>query len=116
MAVEVHAAAEDMHSTAAPGLRAQLLRSASSVPANLAEGCGKRTEFEFARYIDIALGSSRELQNHLLFARDVGCLDEAIAEQLAGAADEVQRILYSLARSVRRRSGLSGIPEDSPKL
>ncbi len=116
LAVAVYAAADELHSSVAPGLRAQLLRCASSVPANLAEGCGKRTESEFARYVDIALGSARELQNHLIFARDLGCLDTVVADRLDSESDEVRRILFALGRAVRRRAGLSGATDDSAKV
>jgi four helix bundle protein len=104
LAVAVHTAAEKMRSGTAPGLRGQLLRAASAISANLAEGSGKRSEGEFARYIDIALGSARELENHLTLARDLGCVHADVADRLLSDAEEVGRILFSLARSVRARA------------
>jgi len=104
LAVAVHRAGEEVRAGTAPGLRAQLLRAASSISANLAEGSGKRSEGEFVRYIDIALGSARELENHLTLARDVGCLHPDVADRLLSDTDEVGRILFSLARVVRARS------------
>jgi four helix bundle protein len=47
-------------------LRSQLLRAVDSVSANIAEGAGKPTEAEFGRFLDIALGSAREVDNHPL--------------------------------------------------
>jgi four helix bundle protein len=104
LAVEVHVAAAGMQTSRAPGLRAQLLRAASSIPANIAEGCGKRSESEFARYLDIALGSARELENHLLLARDLDCFDSGSVDGFSADVDEVRRILFALSREVRRRS------------
>lgn len=104
LAVAVHELAGDMRSRMAPGLRAQLLRAGASVPANVAEGCGKRSEGEFARYVDIALGSARELENHLLLARDLRALDPLEVDRLIRDVDEVRRILFSLGRAVRKRA------------
>jgi len=91
----------DFRST--PGLRSQLLRAVDSVPANIAEGAGKPSEAEFARYLDIALGSAREVDNHLMLASALGCINDRASAKLLADADEVKRILYSLGRAVRRR-------------
>jgi four helix bundle protein len=52
-------------------LTGQLRRSCSSIPANLAEGCGRKGDAEFARFCSIAMGSASELEYHLLLARDL---------------------------------------------
>ncbi len=59
------------------GLTSQIRRAASSIGANLAEGCGKRTDGELARYVLIAMGSASELDYHLLLARDLRMLKPA---------------------------------------
>jgi four helix bundle protein len=55
------------------GLTSQIRRAAASIPANLAEGCGRRSDGEMARYVQIAMGSGAELSYHLLLARDLAC-------------------------------------------
>jgi four helix bundle protein len=60
------------------GLTSQIRRSAASIPANLAEGCGRRSDGEIARFIQIAMGSGAELSYHLLLARDLGFLKKMI--------------------------------------
>jgi len=50
------------------GLSSQLRRRSSSIPANLAEGCGRRGDAELARFCSIAMGSASELEYHLLLA------------------------------------------------
>ena len=57
------------------GLVNQLRRAASSVPANIAEGCGCNGNREFARFVGIALRSASETGYHLLLAQDLGYLD-----------------------------------------
>jgi len=59
------------------GLTSQIRRACASIPANLAEGCGRRSEGEMARFIQIAMGSGAELSYHLLLARDLGLMKDA---------------------------------------
>jgi four helix bundle protein len=56
------------------GLTSQIRRSSASIAANLAEGCGRRSDGEMARYIQISMGSGAELSYHLLLARDLDFL------------------------------------------
>ena len=59
------------------GITSQIRRSAASIGANLAEGCGRRGDGEFGRFLLIAMGSASELTYHLLLARDLHLLKEA---------------------------------------
>ncbi|MDQ2664481.1 MAG: four helix bundle protein [Gemmatimonadota bacterium] len=104
LAVTVHQIGNASNFRPAPGLRSQLLRAADSVPANIAEGAGKESESEFARFLEIALGSAREVDNHLMLAKALDCVDGRHSESLLTDVDEVKRILYSLSRVVRQRA------------
>ena len=84
------------------GLTGQLRRAASSIPANIAEGCGRGTDNELGRYVRISLGSATELEYHLLLARDLGLLPSPVYEALNAASLEVQSMLAGLSRRVRR--------------
>jgi four helix bundle protein len=106
LSVRIHEIAPSSSFARSPGLRSQLLRGIASVPGNISEGAGARTDAEFARYLDIALKSARETENHLLHAVALNCMARASGEQLLDDLDEVKRILYSYARSVRKRAGL----------
>ena len=110
LTLAMHRAFADVPRGRYPGLRSQCLRAAASIPANLAEGCGRMSRAELARFSDIALGSAKELEYHLLLARDLQLLEHRKAEALAADLDEVRRMLYSLGRSIRQRiaAGVEG--------
>jgi four helix bundle protein len=67
------------------GLTSQIRRSCASIPANIAEGCGRSGEAEFARFLQRAMGSACELEYHLLLARDLNFLTGVDYERLANA-------------------------------
>jgi four helix bundle protein len=83
------------------GLTSQIRRAAASIPANLAEGCGRRSDGEMARYVQIAMGSGAELTYHLLLARDLGLLGARDYTSLNADVTEVLRMLSSLSRKLR---------------
>jgi four helix bundle protein len=58
------------------GLAAQLRRSSASIPANIAEGCGRSGDAELARFMLVSMGSASELEYHLLLAHDLNFLDD----------------------------------------
>jgi four helix bundle protein len=78
------------------GLTSQLRRSAASVGANIAEGCGRRSDGEMARFLQIARGSASETEYHVLLARDLRYLREEEYRRLSCQADELQRMLTAL--------------------
>ncbi len=83
------------------GLISQARRCAASVPANIAEGCGRDKNGDFARFLDIAAGSASELEYHLLLARDLSFLDDSQYGPLSNEVGEIKHMLASLARKVR---------------
>jgi four helix bundle protein len=84
------------------GLTSQIRRACASIPANLAEGCGRRSDGEMGRFIQIAMGSGAELSYHLLLARDLGILQEAEYHSLIGDLDQVMRMLSALSAKLRK--------------
>ena len=106
LSVRIHEIAPNGDFASSPGLRSQLLRGIASVPGNISEGAGARTDAEFARYLDIALKSARESENHLLHAVALKCVGTTTGEQLLEELEEVKRVLYCYARALRRRAGL----------
>jgi four helix bundle protein len=86
-----------------PGLASQLRRSISAVPANIAEGAGHTSQAQFARFLDMALGSAREADYHLLLAKDLAMLSEREYAHLEARLSEVQGMLMGLRKRVRER-------------
>ena len=81
------------------GLSSQI-RTAASIPANIAEGCGKRGNGEFQRFLNMATGSASEIEYHFLLARDLQLVDESAYRDLNGSVVEVKRMLSALVRKV----------------
>ena len=86
------------------GLTSQMRRSGASIPANIAEGCGRNGSAEFARFLHIAMGSASELEYHLLLAHDLELLNNPVYEQLAGDVTDVKRMLAAFIRKLKTES------------
>ena len=82
------------------GLTSQIRRSYSSIPTNLAEGCGRNGDAEFARFCSIAAGSASELEYHLLLARDLDLIDSRDHKDSAEQTMEVKRMLSALLQKL----------------
>jgi four helix bundle protein len=83
------------------GLTSQLRRAAISVGANIAEGCGRGSETELARFLTIAAGSASESEYLLLVAHDLDYLSDDAYSRLASELDEVKRMLGALIRTIK---------------
>jgi four helix bundle protein len=86
------------------GVTSQIRRSCSSIGANLAEGCGRRSDREMARFVQIAMGSGAELSYHLRLARDLELLSKASFDHLRSGLSEVMRMLSSLSQRLKPRA------------
>jgi len=82
------------------GLTSQVRRCSASIGANIAEGCGKRGNAEFQRFLQIASGSASEAEYHLLLARDLGYLTESARRDLTQQLTPLRRMLTSLMQKV----------------
>jgi four helix bundle protein len=77
------------------GLTSQIRRASVSIPANIAEGYGRVSRKEYIRYLQIALGSLRELDTHLVIAERVSLGSEAKITQIIQEVDELSRLIVS---------------------
>ena len=82
----------------------QMRRASASIPANIAEGSGQVTAPQFARYLTIAIGSARELDYHVLLAKDLGVLPLSEYARLSARADQLCGMLAVLRVRVLERA------------
>jgi four helix bundle protein len=83
------------------GLTSQLRRAAASVPTNIAEGCGRGSDPDFARFLQVALGSACECDYLLLLSRDLEYVSLDAHVELYESVSEVKRMLTGLIQTLR---------------
>ena len=79
----------------------QITRSASSVPANIAEGQARQTTKEYIQYLYNARGSLEETRYHLLLAKDLDYLSQEDYDNLEKKSEEVSKMLNGLLKSLQ---------------
>ena len=85
------------------GLTAQMRRAVVSIPANIAEGQGRRTCGEFLNQLSVAYGSLRELETHLLLAQRLRMMDAKTVEGILEKAAEVGKLMNGLVNHLESR-------------
>jgi len=93
LTLEVYQLTKRFPKTEQYGLTSQLRRSAQSIPENIAEGAGKDSRRDFARFLQIARGSASELEYELLLARDLHYVNEADYVRMNETVVEIKRML-----------------------
>jgi four helix bundle protein len=83
------------------GLTSQIRRACASVPTNIAEGCGRSSDTDFARFLQISMGSASEVEYLLLLGRDLDFLVHEEYEELNSEVVEIKRMLASLIKTLR---------------
>jgi four helix bundle protein len=85
------------------GLTSQIRRAAVSIPANIAEGAGRRSYKEFAHFLSNAQGSASELETELLIASRLGYLDENMYLKARTSLETIGRMITGLSQQVRSK-------------
>ncbi len=83
------------------GLTSQMRRAAVSIPSNVAEGCGRGSDADFARFLQIAMGSASELDYQILLAFDLAFLDETAYTRCTSQVQEVKRMLSGFIKKLK---------------
>lgn len=78
------------------GLTSQMRRACASIPTNIAEGCGRNSDAELSRFLQISMGSASEMEYLLLLTRDLGYLNETMYRQHTNDVTEVKKMLTGL--------------------
>ncbi|MBI9032908.1 MAG: four helix bundle protein [Bacteroidales bacterium] len=84
------------------GLCSQMQRAEVSVPSNIAEGSGRTTNKEFSHFLDIAMGSSFELETLFILANDLNYIDENLMSELSLKTNKIQKMIYSFKKQVNQ--------------
>jgi four helix bundle protein len=84
------------------GLTSRIRRSATSIPANIAEGYGRENRGSYLQFLRIAQGSLKELETHLIVSQRLGLLDAALEETLLSRSEDVGKMLRALIRSLEK--------------
>ena len=85
------------------GLRDQIRRSSVSIMANIAEGFARRSDKDFANFLNISRSSAAEVQSHLYVALDQEYIDSANFEVIYNKLEETSRMIYALAQHLARK-------------
>src|SRR5215471_11265675 len=104
LTLAIYTATTDFPAVERYGLTSQMRRAAASIPANIAEGCVRSSDADFARFLYVALGSASELEYFALLARELEFLDEASYEQTNADAQELKRMLTALIARLKADS------------
>lgn len=100
LAINVHSVAIKIRGSHYASLRSQLIRCAMSIPANIVEGSGQKSDRDFGRFLGYALNSSSELQYHLIVARDIEAIRLSDFRSLLDQLIEVRKMLRGLIKTV----------------
>jgi len=83
------------------GLTSQIRRACLSIPSNIAEGCGRGSDTDFARFLQISMGSSSEVEYLLILSKDLQILTSDDYETLSDDVIQIKRMLTSLIKTSR---------------
>jgi four helix bundle protein len=101
LTLEIYRATKSFPKEEIYGLTSQMRRSSSSVPTNIAEGCGRNSNPDFARFLTIAMGSSAELEYQLILSRDLDYISLADFDILFDDLTEIRKMINNFLKAVR---------------
>ena len=101
LTLEIYRATRSFPKDELHGLTSQVRRAASSIPANIAEGCGRDGDAELKRYLNISLGSACELDYFILLAGELSYLAKTDAEYMALEILEIRRMLGGFIQKLK---------------
>ena len=76
------------------GLTAQMRRSASSIPTNIAEGCGRNTNLQLRNFLNFSIGSTSELEYQLILSKDLNYISDSAFNELQQLVIEVRKMIH----------------------
>lgn len=97
LTLDVYRVTENFPKNEIFALTSQVRRAAYSIPMNIAEGCGRKSEAEFCQFLNISSGSASELEYQMLLAHDLGYLDSMVFQQLNEKVVAIRKMICSFA-------------------
>jgi len=82
------------------GLTSQIRRAVISIPTNIAEGCGRKSQKEFLYFLNVAFGSASELQYLIFLSSELNYLDKTLVKQILSEITEIKKMLFSFINKV----------------
>ena len=99
---EVYTQSENFPKDERFGLTSQMRRASVSIPSNIAEGCSRRTKKDFARFLEIAIGSAFELETQLLIAVKRTMIDKVKGQAMIDELNQIQKMINAFRISLGR--------------
>jgi four helix bundle protein len=115
LAIEVRRATREFPRSGYGSLQSQMIRAAESIVFNIVEGCGGRSPKEFARFLDIGIKSTSELECQLELAKDYGVLGDHHWQTLTKETVDVRRMLCGLRAKVLAANPQRTIRPNAPR-
>ena len=104
LALKVYEVTRDFPQEEVYGLKSQMRRASVSIPTNIAEGCGRNSDAELARFLEIAMGSASELEYLLLLSKDLNFLTDKLYTVGTSEIIEIKQMLATFIKKVRSDS------------
>lgn len=86
------------------GITSQLRRAASSIGANISEGCGRKTDKDFARFLHISMGSIKECEHFLKLSKDLSYIDNNSFTALRMELESIGKMMTKFIQKIKARS------------
>lgn len=83
-------------------LVSQMKRAAASIPMNIAEGCGRSSDKDFARFLYIALGSANELEYQIILSTELNFINKETGQDLLSKVEEIKKMLTSFIQKLTK--------------
>ena len=101
MVKSVYVLTDTFPKTEVYGLTSQIRRAMVSIPSNIAEGCGKNSTPDFARFLDMALGSAFELETQLIVSENLGFVNSKDLQPLLEELTQIQKMINKYNQALR---------------
>ncbi|WP_421874343.1 four helix bundle protein [Marinoscillum sp.] len=104
LAVDVYKQTDTYPESEKFGLTSQMRRCAVSIPSNIAEGCGRKTDKDLSNFLSHSLGSQYELETQMIISKEVDLINHSEFEKLTSELNEIQKMTRTLIDKFSRSS------------